>query len=317
MKKKEGPTIIEESDIIDFNALEDDIKEGKDIDPEEIERNFILIIPQGCPICGEDVKGNDHYLYFCKNCNVLFERKDIMDKEFGRKPLSRIRLNNRQREELQRKRDELKERIHKAFSGQEVTVTGAPQEIPDQEDDIGKTEDDMKEDSLEQQGDAAEHDEEQDDQETDIEKDTQENVAEEIEAEIVSPGDRRMPSLDDLAGAISGHRLHDVGPEVTEEDTDSEDTKGSADEDDEMQEEDAKQQEDMSTDDIADKEEYEVESADKIIASNQSTKMHKGDCHFVRKIHPENRIYLDSITHGEDSGYELCVCLRRLKAMKR
>ncbi len=65
------------------------------------------------------------------------------------------------------------------------------------------------------------------------------------------------------------------------------------------------------------KEEYELESEDRIIASSQSTKMHAGNCHFIRKIHPNNRLYLKSMEDGEEQGYAACVCLRRLKALKR
>ncbi|MGV8086091.1 MAG: hypothetical protein ACP5N1_00535 [Candidatus Woesearchaeota archaeon] len=32
----------------------------------------------GCPICGMDVKGNNVYLYFCKNCNILFRKEDLV-----------------------------------------------------------------------------------------------------------------------------------------------------------------------------------------------------------------------------------------------
>jgi len=57
-----------------------------------------------------------------------------------------------------------------------------------------------------------------------------------------------------------------------------------------------------------------LESPDKIVASDSSTKMHSGDCHFVKKIRPENRIFLSSLQEGLDKDYLLCVCLRRKKA---
>ncbi len=302
MKKKDTFSDMEEDDIIDFNELEEDIKEGKDVDSKEIERNFIFIIPEGCPICGDEVKGNDHYLYFCKNCNVLFERKDIMDKEFGRKPLSKIRLSEKQREELQRKREELKEHIHKTFSEKETPEEETPEEEAPKE------------------GPATTQKHEEEPDEEDIqEDDVQEEDTEDVETEIVSHDGESAPSLDDLAGAISVPAVHEVEPE--EEDTDEKEPA----EDDDQQEDDEKDPDDDDADEeevspdeeVTEREEYDLESSDKIIASNQSTKMHKGDCHFVKKIHPENRIYLDSITHGEDKGYEMCVCLRRLKAMKR
>jgi hypothetical protein len=34
-------------------------------------------VKSGCPICHGDVKGNDQYRYFCKNCNLLFNRTDL------------------------------------------------------------------------------------------------------------------------------------------------------------------------------------------------------------------------------------------------
>ena len=68
---------------------------------------------------------------------------------------------------------------------------------------------------------------------------------------------------------------------------------------------------------VQDKEEYDLEDEKKIIASSQSTKIHKGNCHFVKKIHPENRIYFETAEEGEEKKYEMCVCLRRLKAMEK
>jgi hypothetical protein len=65
------------------------------------------------------------------------------------------------------------------------------------------------------------------------------------------------------------------------------------------------------------KEDYELEDEGKIIASKESTKMHTGQCHFVKKIHPHNRIYFETTEQGEEQGYEMCVCLRRMKARQR
>ena len=31
-------------------------------------------IEKGCPLCGGDLKGTDKLKYFCKACNILFER---------------------------------------------------------------------------------------------------------------------------------------------------------------------------------------------------------------------------------------------------
>ncbi|MBI5398234.1 hypothetical protein HZB03_02110 [Candidatus Woesearchaeota archaeon] len=37
----------------------------------------VYLIEHGCPICSRDLKGNDELRYFCRNCNILFEHKDI------------------------------------------------------------------------------------------------------------------------------------------------------------------------------------------------------------------------------------------------
>ena len=31
-----------------------------------------------CPICHSDVKGDETYLYFCKQCNILFRKEDLV-----------------------------------------------------------------------------------------------------------------------------------------------------------------------------------------------------------------------------------------------
>lgn len=38
----------------------------------------IETIEKACPICHSDVKGNDTYLYFCKQCNILFKKEDLV-----------------------------------------------------------------------------------------------------------------------------------------------------------------------------------------------------------------------------------------------
>jgi len=37
----------------------------------------IETITRGCPICHNDVKGDDVYLFFCKECNILFKRTEL------------------------------------------------------------------------------------------------------------------------------------------------------------------------------------------------------------------------------------------------
>jgi len=39
-------------------------------------------VQYGCPICHSDVKGNDVILFYCKTCNILFRRDDlVLDKK--------------------------------------------------------------------------------------------------------------------------------------------------------------------------------------------------------------------------------------------
>jgi hypothetical protein len=38
----------------------------------------IEVIEKACPICHSDVKGNDAYLYFCKTCNILYKKEDLV-----------------------------------------------------------------------------------------------------------------------------------------------------------------------------------------------------------------------------------------------
>lgn len=38
----------------------------------------IETVKKGCPICNNDVKGNEIYKYFCVNCNILFRKEDLV-----------------------------------------------------------------------------------------------------------------------------------------------------------------------------------------------------------------------------------------------
>jgi hypothetical protein len=38
----------------------------------------IETVRNACPICHGDVKGNEIFLYFCKQCNILFRREDLV-----------------------------------------------------------------------------------------------------------------------------------------------------------------------------------------------------------------------------------------------
>lgn len=229
---------LKEDEILEFKEFED-IHEEKDFKAGEFEKNFIFHIENGCPICAGDVKGNDHYRYFCERCNVLFDKKDIIEAEFGRRPghVRKTSLTEDEREELEKKRKELKDRIFRTFTEEQKKELVEEAEEREKEPEPGP--------------------------------DEAEEEPEETEPE---------------------EGLEETEPEEEPEEPEEESEK---------------------------REEYELEEPEKIIASNGSTKMHRGDCHFVKKIHPENRVYLDSIGDGEEKGYEMCVCLRRLKAMQR
>jgi hypothetical protein len=38
----------------------------------------IETVKKACPICKGDVKGNDVYLYFCKPCNILYKKEELL-----------------------------------------------------------------------------------------------------------------------------------------------------------------------------------------------------------------------------------------------
>jgi hypothetical protein len=284
-KKKELEDLgLAEEEIIDFKEFEEfDEKAGKEkgVKPEEIEKTFIFHISNGCPICGSDVKGNDYYRYFCEECNVLFDKKDIIEKEFGKSiretAIRKTRLSDAEKEELEKKRKELKERIYRTFTKEEKK--------------------ELAEEAEQRKEEEAEEPEE----------------VEEVEAEVIPP---TRPALEALA------EEPEEETEEPEEEAHEEAEEPEAEEPEEVEEPETEEPEEVEpeepeTEEPAEKEEYELESPDKVIASKESDKMHKGDCHFVKKIHPKNRIYLNSIEEGEEQGKDLCVCLRRLRAMQR
>jgi ubiquinol-cytochrome c reductase subunit 6 len=261
-KKKKNDEFDEELDalgddeeIIDFKEFEEfeeKAKREKGARLEDIEKNFIFHVPRGCPICGGDVKGNDHYRYFCEQCNVLFDKKDILEKEFGKSvaevgKVRKTRLSDDERAELERKRKELKERVFKTFTQQEK-------------------------------------------------RELVEEAEGRKEEELPEPEPEPEPEADDTT---AGEETAEETPADTEEEQEPE------------------AEPELGEGPEPGKGEYGLESADKVIASKESTKMHSGACHFVKKIHPQNRIYLGSTEQGEEQGYEMCVCLRRMKAKQR
>ncbi|HII71295.1 TPA: hypothetical protein HA265_00905 [Candidatus Woesearchaeota archaeon] len=244
-------------DLDEFDELEEEDAKKKELTIEEYEKNFIFHIERGCPICRSDVKGNDHYRYFCSNCNILFEKHDIMEKDFGKHSdegekvhLRVVPLTEEQKAELQDRKKALMEKIKSAFGdeeSEEKQPVSAPAAIPAPGE--GWAGPAVVE---------AEFEEVQKDEE-DIEPET-----EDVEEPVPEPEET---------------------PDRPEE--------------------------------TAAEPEYELEDESKVIASKESNRIHKGTCHFIRKINPENRIYFESIGKGEEKGYELCVCLRRLIAQKK
>jgi len=66
-------------------------------------------IVKACPLCGGDVKGNKQYRYFCRDCNILFTKKELLAspeqlkkhvkktivKKFDKKLLAKIHKDNK------------------------------------------------------------------------------------------------------------------------------------------------------------------------------------------------------------------------------
>lgn len=253
--------------------LDEDTELKDEKDPEAIAKYLIFEIEHGCPICGSDVKGNDFYRYYCEQCNVLFERKDILEKEFGKSlgevsvGVKKTRLTPDEKKELDKKRKELQDRIFSTFSDEQKKEIIAEEE--EKEDEPVKEEAPTPIPKVSEEP-VAEHEEP-------VEAE-QDEIAEEVDDENSAVG------MEDVISALGTPRVQEA----------------------EFEESNHEEPE----------EEYELEPG-KIIASSQSDKLHEGSCHFVKKIHPENRIYFDSIEKGEEEGYEPCVCIRRIIAKQK
>ncbi|MFC1723079.1 hypothetical protein ACFL0V_02990 [Nanoarchaeota archaeon] len=257
-------------DLDDFEDLEEDEATKKKMTLEEYEKHFIFQIERGCPICRSDVRGNDHFKYFCKTCNILFDKHEIVKKDFGKHGDEKVKLRvipltDEQKATLQNKKQAMIERIQKAF-GEEV------EEPPEETEPI--------------------------------EEEPEENEPEEPEIESEEQEPKTPTGIDssmlDAISALGKPKIEEAEfEEVEPKETEPEET------------------EPEETEPDKPEETYEVEEESKIIASKESDKLHKGDCHFIKKIHPENRIYFDSLKLGEKEGYEPCVCLRRLIAKQK
>lgn len=249
---------LDEEDIIDFNEFAEE-------KTDDLNKTFVFVITDGCPICGGEVKGNDHLKYFCKKCNLLFDKKDIIDDEWndrfrGAGAVRKTKLSEEELAALEKKKKELKDRVFSAFSDeQKEELVEAAEELP-------------------------------------VEEELDSSAEEEVDTGEEEEPIERSVDLDAVTSALGGGTV-----EAEFEDID----------------EDASEEVDETAEEVVDEEPqetYELEEAGTIIASKESTKIHSGQCHFVKKIHPENRIYYDSIADAQDDGYEMCVCLRRMKA---
>lgn len=45
---------------------------------EKIISSSIETVKGACPICRSDVKGDDIYMFYCKKCNILFKRDELL-----------------------------------------------------------------------------------------------------------------------------------------------------------------------------------------------------------------------------------------------
>ena len=255
--------------------LDEDEEINDDQDPEAISKYLVFEIENGCPVCGSDVKGNDFYRYYCENCNILFEKKDILEKEFGQSAghviqgVRKTRLTPEEKKDLEQRRKELKDRIYSKFSEEQKQDTAVKEE--------DKEESPLAETAAEipqTHETIAEHEEQ------DVIEAEQENIAEEVDSE-----EAPETGMEDIIAALGKPGIQ------------------------EAQYEDAAPEQDSC-------EEYELEPG-RIIASSQSTKFHEGSCHFVKKIHPENRVYFEDIAAAEQDGYQPCVCIRRIVAKQK
>jgi hypothetical protein len=70
---------------------------------ESLKENNIETIKAGCPICHQDVKGDDIYLYYCKKCNILFKKSELI--------LSKQHIESIMKDKIIKKYDEDKDAL--------------------------------------------------------------------------------------------------------------------------------------------------------------------------------------------------------------
>lgn len=279
-KKKDGLDLDDEEDFDEESDEEEDLSEDdseKNATQEEIEKNFVFEIEGGCPICGGLVRGNAHYKYFCKDCNVLFGQKDIVseDDHFLNKdaPAPRKKkLSSEEKTELEKKRRILKDKIYDEFSEkkkQELKLAAEERAEEKDEEPLEASEPVPVSDKYVEEGSG----------------DGEDIVEHSRPAHVTD--------INDILNAL--------GSTVREAEIVSEEHEESADSD----AEEAPAEKETASSGL---------EPGRIIASTQSKKLHEGSCHFVKKIQKDKRVYFNTIEAGTAEGYEPCVCLRRMIA---
>lgn len=131
----------------------------------------MYLVKKGCPLCKGDLRGNDEFKFFCKRCNILFDKKDIRkpkSQELAEKPLVdkeaeklRKMLEKARREEekiekeLQRAKKEVSEgEIEEEKTEVEKIVEAALEEEPCEEKEAGDEKE--KEEEVEEAGESEE-----------------------------------------------------------------------------------------------------------------------------------------------------------------
>ncbi|MBT5023284.1 hypothetical protein HOK51_08845 [Candidatus Woesearchaeota archaeon] len=307
------------------------LKKKKVLDEQSIEEKQevvndsgnVYLVPKGCPICRKDLKGNDQVKYFCEKCNVLFDRKDIRSYEDRIKDVEEEKKSKQEKEdrELNEAKEESLEQIRNAV---EEKITKSEQ------DDVSKEEtstEKQKAESVDEKEQQLEKPKEQQ-----LEKSKEKPKEQEMQKPIVQSeksnvqpkkpivqSEKSVDTEDELMQALGmsdskKNVEQDVkkDPEPAPRQSQSEEKQVEEKTVEEKQVEKPTQKTKTKS-----KGEFTLETQEKVIASSESKKIHAGNCHFVSMIQPNNRIYFDSIEEGEKKGYELCVCLRRLKAIMR
>ncbi|RJQ15617.1 hypothetical protein C4573_05665 [Candidatus Woesearchaeota archaeon] len=64
---------------------------------------MVRTILKGCPLCNQDVKGNDKDTFFCKHCNLLYKKKELqVSKEHVEKEVKKKIIATVERKKLKK-----------------------------------------------------------------------------------------------------------------------------------------------------------------------------------------------------------------------